>query len=65
MKTLKDPISGHEVTINYIASTSIATMSANGKFIAEEVPAGSRGLAQNLYTRGDLNGFGSFLERPQ
>lgn len=62
MKTIFDPITRREVTIDYVPHSSTAVMFCAGNMIKAEIPKGSRRRAQWAYTQGKLEEFGSFLD---
>lgn len=61
MKTIKDQVSGVDVSINLIGSK--ATMCANGRLIETTIRPADLSLAKIALSKRDLESFGSFFER--
>lgn len=64
-KTIRDQLTGTDVTINLINTGRAATltMCANGVLLTETVRGGDLTAARRAYSKRDLESFGSFFER--
>ena len=60
MKTIRDHISGHDVTIELIGNTAV--MYGNGRRIEKPVKPSDLSMARVCIAKRDLDGFGSFFE---
>lgn len=63
MKTIRDPISGHDVSIRLVGNK--ASMTANGNFIETTIGAADLSMAKVALSKRDLEGFGSFFSRAE
>lgn len=63
MKTIYDPISGHDVSIRLVGNK--ASMTANGNFIETTIGAADLSMARVAISKRDLESFGSFFERAE
>ena len=63
MKTIIDHQTGKAISINYTASSAVATMCCGTVYLKEHVRPADRSLAAIAYTKGDLEGFGSFFDK--
>ena len=64
MKTIRDTVSGHDVTINYVHSgyAAFLTMCTKQGFERRLVRGQDKSMAITAYVKGWLEGFGSFFE---
>ena len=67
MKTIRDRVSGHDVTINYVHSgeSVVLTMCTKQSFERRTVRGQDKSMAIVAYAKGWLEGFGSFFERAE
>ena len=63
MKTIRDPLTGHDVTIRLVGNK--ASMTANGNFIETEISPADLSLAKVAISKRDLESFGSFFDRAE
>lgn len=60
MKTIKDQVSGVDVSIRLVGNK--ASMTANGNFIETTIEPAAMSLAKVALSKRDLDGFGSFFD---
>ncbi len=67
MKTIRDQLTGHDITINLINTgrAGTLTMCANGVLLTETVRGDAWSMARVAYAKRDLESFGSFFERAE
>lgn len=61
MKTIRDHLTGYDVSIELIGNAAV--MYANGNRIETPIARADISLARVALTKGWLDGFGSFFER--
>ena len=66
MKTIRDQLTGHDITINLINTGRGATLTlcANGVLLTETVRGDAWSMAKVAYAKRDLESFGSFFNEP-
>jgi hypothetical protein len=64
MKTIRDQLTGTDVTINLINTgrSATLTMCANGRLLTETVRGDAWSMAKVAYAKRDLESFGSFFD---
>ena len=67
MKTIRDQLTGVDVTVNLIntGKSATLTMCANGVLLTETVRGADLAAAKRAYSKRDLEAFGSFFERAE
>lgn len=62
-KTIKDQVSGVDVSIRLVGNK--ASMTANGNFIETTISPADLSMAKVALSKRDLNSFGSFFDRAE